>query len=118
MNTNSMFCDLSKHIESSRDMLEGGNKWGLATPPHLITKHEGIVVKGQSGPADNHTLAEDSDPNAVYKIAAGHTFTVVLTTKETACVLSTSKQPGVTNTHSVWASCTSFSTESILARFC
>ena len=53
-------------------------------PPHLIIEREKTVVKGHSGRANHHILTEDSDPNAVYKIAAEHTFPIVLTIKETA----------------------------------
>ena len=88
-----MICDLSKHIESSTDMLEGRGEGVWATPPSLIAKHKKIVKKGQSHPADQKTLAEDSDLTAIYKIAAEQTFAVVLKTKATARVLSASKQP-------------------------
>jgi len=75
-----------------RDMLEDGSKWTGTTPPHLVTKNQKIVVKGQGDPADHQILTEGSALNAVYKIAAEHTFAALLTTKETARVLSTSKK--------------------------
>jgi len=73
-----MTCDLSKHIESSTDMSEGGGEGVWATPPYLIAKQERIVEKGQSHPAKQQILAEDSDLNAVYRIAAEHTFANLL----------------------------------------
>jgi len=51
-----MIYDLSKHIESSTDMLEGGGEGVWATPPYLIAKQERIVEKGQSDPADRQIL--------------------------------------------------------------
>jgi len=51
-----MIYDLSKHIESSTDMSEGGGKGVWATPPYLIAKQERIVEKGQSDPADRQIL--------------------------------------------------------------
>ena len=86
--------------------------------PHLIVKHEKMIVKGQSSPAGHQILAEDLDTNAVYKITTEHTFPVTLITKETARTLNMSKQLKETNnTYSPRASCTNSSIE-VMAQFC
>lgn len=55
---------------------------GMGFPPHLIVECEHIVVKCQCDCAGHQTLVKYSVPNAVDRITTGHTFAIVLTTKE------------------------------------
>lgn len=50
-------------------MLEDGDKGGRRLLPHLIVKHEQIVVKRQSYHAYQQTLIQDLVPNMVYEVA-------------------------------------------------
>ena len=64
--------------------------WAL--PPHLIVKHERIIVERQSDRADPQVLVRVLVPKVVYKVVPEHTFAVVLTTERTVRTLRSSQQ--------------------------
>ena len=95
--------------------MKGGDERGSTLPPHLIVKHEEVVIKCQHDSADQHTLVQDLVLSKVCRIA-GRTFTVVLTMEQTAHVLSPRQPEETSDTYRARTLCPSASMGSILGQ--